>query len=272
MKINSRFLRSVDVSSSFIGVGKRAFLVMLTIAVGGCAGTLRESNVDQPPLTYTVDTKMRPGEASSSIATTIVVDGSLVSPQPISIAASAAPPVAGTDAPRETSRTYVGTGNFINQRPPTPSSPSGPEEFALNFEALDIRQIVQYILGDYLREFFTIHPQTTGNATIRTSKPVSRQDLLPILEMLLRQNGQVMVKEEGMYKIMPAALGTRGSVSPALGGTTKPLPNGYSVQIIQLKFVGVADMARILAPYQVDATSVQQDALRNLLIISGTQR
>ena len=142
----------------------------------------------------------------------------------------------------------------------------------MNFEALDIRQIVQYILGDYLKELFTIHPTTSGNATIRTSKPVSRQDLIPILEMLLRQNGQIMVKEEGMYKIMPQALGIRGSVSPAPGGITKPLPSGYSVQIIQLKYVGVVDMARILLPYQIDATSVQQDPIRNLLILSGTQR
>ena len=191
---------------------------------------------------------------------------------PGSMASAVPATVAVAEPALETARTFTGTGNFVNQKPPSTTAPGGAEEFTLNFEALDIRQIVQYILGDYLKELFTIHPQTTGNATIRTSKPVSRQDLIPILEMLLRQNGQVMVKEEGMYKIMPASLGTRGSVSPALGGTSKPLPNGYSVQIIQLKFVGVADMARILAPYQVDATSVQQDALRNLLIISGTQR
>ena len=191
---------------------------------------------------------------------------------PGSMASAVPATVAAAEPARETARTFTGTGNFVNQKPPSTTAPGGAEEFTLNFEALDIRQIVQYILGDYLKELFTIHPQTTGNATIRTSKPVSRQDLIPILEMLLRQNGQVMVKEEGMYKIMPASLGTRGSVSLALGGTSKPLPNGYSVQIIQLKFVGVADMARILAPYQVDATSVQQDALRNLLIISGTQR
>ena len=81
-----------------------------------------------------------------------------------------------------------------------------------------------------------------------------------------------MVKEEGMYKIMPAALGIKGSLSPSLGGITKPLPNGYSVQVIQLQYIGVVDMARLLLPYQIDASSVQQDPVRNLLILSGTQR
>lgn len=166
-----------------------------------------------------------------------------------------------------------GTGNFVNPAPPQPAVPSGPEEFSLNFEATDIRAIVQSIMGDYLRESFTIHPATTGTGTIRLSKPVSRKDLIPILEMMLRQNGQIMLREEGMYKIMPAAQGTRGSVTPQAGNTTAPLPPGFSVQIVQLKFVGAADMQRILGPYVTDpAASVQIDAVRNLIIVSGTQR
>lgn len=166
-----------------------------------------------------------------------------------------------------------GTGNFVKATPPQVPAPSGSEEFSLNFEATDIRAIVQSIMGDYLRESFSIHPATTGTGTIRLSKPVSRKDLIPILEMMLRQNGQIMLREEGLYKIMPAAQGTRGSISPQVGTSTTPLPTGFSVQIVQLKYVGAADMLRILTPYVTDpAASVQIDAVRNLVIISGTQR
>jgi general secretion pathway protein D len=102
---------------------------------------------------------------------------------------------------------------------------------------------------------------------------VPRSELIPLLEMLLRQNGQVMVREEGLYKIMPANLGTRGSVTPQVATTPAQLPNGYSVQIVQLKFAGVRDMARILEPYAVEPqSSIRVDELRNLLILSGTQR
>jgi general secretion pathway protein D len=124
-----------------------------------------------------------------------------------------------------------------------------------------------------LRESFSVHPQTTGQVTIRLSRPVPRSELIPLLEMLLRQNGQVMVREEGLYKIMPANLGTRGSVTPQVATTPAQLPNGYSVQIVQLKFAGVRDMARILEPYAVEPqSSIRVDELRNLLILSGTQR
>ena len=182
---------------------------------------------------------------------------------------------ASVDSPLQAKEALVvsGTGNFVKATPAQPPVPSGPEEFSLNFEATDIRAIVQSIMGDYLRESFTIHPATTGTGTIRLSKPVSRKDLIPILEMMLRQNGQIMLREEGMYKIMPAAQGTRGSISPQVGTTSSPLPTGFSVQIVQLKYVGAADMMRILAPYVTDpAASVQIDAVRNLVIISGTQR
>ena len=157
--------------------------------------------------------------------------------------------------------------------PPVAPPKGGEETFNLNFEAQDIRTLVQSILGDYLHETFTIHPGVTGNATIRTSQPVAKRDLIPMLEMLLRDNGQVMVREEGIYKIRPQTVSTRGTLSPQLASTTAALPNGYSVQMVQLKFVGAKDMQRILEPYAIDPmVSVRLDEPRNLIILSGTQR
>ena len=169
---------------------------------------------------------------------------------------------------------HVGTGNFVSQKPPATQAATGPEEFNLNFEATDIRAIVQSIMGDYLRESFSIHPQTSGSATIRLSRPVSRKDLIPILEMLLRQNNQVMIREDGLYKIMPVGLGIKGTISPQLSTGAANLPAGYSVQVLQLKYVGATDMQRLLAPYAADpaAATIQIDPIRNLLILSGTQR
>ncbi len=176
---------------------------------------------------------------------------------------------AGTDS----GRIYPGTGQFVKQPTPSAVPPKGGEEtFNLNFESQDIRVLIQSILGDYLRETFTIHPQVTGNVTIRTSQPVSKRDLIPMLEMLLRDNGQVMVREEGIYKIRPQTVSMRGTVSPQVAGTA-PLPNGYSVQMVPLKFVGAKDMQRILEPYAIDPmVSVRIDEPRNLIILSGTQR
>jgi general secretion pathway protein D len=214
--------------------------------------------------------------ASASSGVASMRAGIAGTPNPVSVPAAqpAAPAVTAVPAPEiPTAKIFQGTGSFVKQTPPAPPVPPGPEEFSLQFESTDIRAIVQTIMGDYMRESFTIHPSTAGTATIRFSRPVSRKDLIPILEMLLRQNGQVMIREEGIYKIQPTGLGIRGTSTPQVGVNSAALPAGYSVQIVQLKFVGVTDMKRILEPYAVDAaTSVKSDDIRNLLILSGTQR
>ncbi len=196
-----------------------------------------------------------------------------IAPPPVA-AAQPAPAPAPVIAPiAAENKIFTGTGTFTKPATPPVATPPSAEEVSLNFETADIRAVVQYIMGDVLRETFTIHPSTTGTATIRFSRGIARKDLIPILEMLLRQNGQVMLKEEGIYKIMPAVLGTRGSVTPQVATTSQALPNGFSSQIIQLKFAGVNDMARILEPYATDPqTTIRKDDLRNLLILSGTQR
>jgi general secretion pathway protein D len=218
---------------------------------------------------------------AASTTTTAAASASSGSAQPATPPASAPPgpmrraPISGNPAVAlpDNSKAFPGTGQFVKPLTPQPAAAKGPDEFTLNYEMLDIRAVIQSILGDMLRESFTVHPQTTGTVTIRLSKPVPRSELIPTLETLLRQNGQIMVKEEGVYKIMPANLGTRGSVTPQLATTPAQLPNGYSVQIVQLKYAGVRDMAKILEPYAVEPqSSIRTDELRNLVILSGTQR
>ena len=99
-----------------------------------------------------------------------------------------------------------------------------------------------------------------------------RDALYATLETILRMNGATMVKEGGLFKIVPQAAAVRGNVTPQLGSSQRALPPGYSVQIVPLRYVGVRDMIRILEPFAKDAQAVRADELRNLLILSGTER
>ena len=90
--------------------------------------------------------------------------------------------------------------------------------------------------------------------------------------MLLRMNGATMVKEGGLYKIVPQAAAVRGNVTPQLGTSNRALPTGFSVQIVPLRYVGVREMMRLLEPFAKDAQAVRFDELRNLMILSGTER
>jgi general secretion pathway protein D len=170
----------------------------------------------------------------------------------------------------EKPRVFPGTGTFVNTKPVVQAKPPAPEEASLNFEALDIRSAAKVILGDYLRESYTVHPGVTGTVTFRTIKPIPRSALLPTLEMLLRQNNAAVVYEDGIYKVIPISA-VRGSVSPQLGGATTPLPQGYSVLVVPVKFVGAKEMAKLLEPFASENT-VRVDEFRNLVILAGNQK
>jgi general secretion pathway protein D len=183
------------------------------------------------------------------------------------------PPAPGSvnpPTPMAEIKTFPGTGVFVNPKPPPPPPAKGPEEASLNFEGLDIREVAKVILGDYLKESYTVHPAVTGTVTFRTVRPIAMKDLLPTLEMLLRQNNAAAVREEGIYKILPITA-LRGSVSPQLGGSTLPIPPGFSVLVVPLKYVGAREMVHLLEPFAADNT-VRADEVRNLVVMAGNDR
>ena len=189
--------------------------------------------------------------------------------------AASAAPGAETDG----ARVYKGTGVVIGGQqpggllpaaPPTLPRPGGP--VVLNFEGADLREVVRNILGDILNQPYTIDPNVGGQVTIRTSAGIPRESLPATLETLLRINGATMVRENDLWKIVPQTAAVRGNVTPQLGNSTMALPQGYSVQIVPLHYVGAPEMARILEPFAKDAQAVRVDVNRNLLILSGTER
>src|SRR4029078_4187821 len=105
----------------------------------------------------------------------------------------------------------------------------GPTTATLAFEATDIRDVVKTVLFDILGENYFIDPQVGGNVTFRTVKPVPRNALVPILEMLLRGTNAALVREAGVYKVLPATQAVRGTTTPQLISGTGNIPIGHSV-------------------------------------------
>ncbi|MCC7217779.1 MAG: type II secretion system secretin GspD [Burkholderiales bacterium] len=173
---------------------------------------------------------------------------------------------------------YRGTGVVVKGLQPGGGLPPGPAvqlaggNVVLNFEGADLREVVRNILGDILNANYTIDPAVGGTVTIRTSAGIPRDALPATLETLLRQNGATMVKSGGLYMVLPQAAAVRGNTTPQLGNSMRALPPGFSVQIVPLRYVGVREMLRLLEPFAKDAQAVRPDELRNLLILSGTER
>ncbi len=236
-------------------------------------------------MTAMTQPKRRVGVVGALMAALFLASCTLVPPSLRTAEAPPAPipvpPPAGAEAAEEAAReaaaptneprTFLGTGKFVKSKPPRPPSPPGPQEVSLNFEGLDVREVAKVILGDYMKESYTVHPSVAGTITFRTVRPIGMKDLLPTLEMLLRQNNAAVVREEGIYKILPVNL-VRGSITPQLGGANMPISPGYSIVVVPLKYVGAREMARVLLECCALDNTVRADEIRNMVILAGNQR
>ena len=165
---------------------------------------------------------------------------------------------------------YTGSGEFVNKeaatRRETPVSADG--EIVLNFEGESIQSVIHTILGEVLQQNFVIAPGVGGEVTFSTSSAVSRDQLLPILEMILQWNGATLVFKDGGYQVLPVANAIAGNLTPNIGDVEGA--RGYEVMGVALKYVAATEMAKILEPYVREGAMVQADQFRSMLFLAGT--
>jgi general secretion pathway protein D len=168
---------------------------------------------------------------------------------------------------------FYGTGAFIKQRPSDdagePSQPT-PGDITLNFEQADLREVIQTVLGELLKESYILDPTVKGKVTIQTGRALRREDLLPTLETLLQMNGAAMVLVNRVYRILPLNKAVQGQKVPQLANGRSPLPAGYALQVVPLDYIGAREMAEILQPMAPKGSIIRVDAMRNLLLLAGT--
>ncbi len=173
--------------------------------------------------------------------------------------------------PQLSTQIIRGDGRFIDteaaQR--VAAEPTGPGEVTLNFELADIRDVVK-IIFDTLEENYVIDPRVRGEVTVQTSRPLPRATLLPTLETLLRQVGAVLVRSEGVYRVVPAATAATGGSVPRLMSAN--VPPGYGVKIFPLRYISAAEMETILRPFAPEGGILLVEPARNLIILAGTRQ
>lgn len=165
---------------------------------------------------------------------------------------------------------YEGSGEFINREAAraAPQAVAEDGEIVLNFEGESIQSVVHTILGEVLQETFVIAPGVGGEVTFSTSKPVTRAQLMPILELLLRWNGATMVYSEGRYHVLPVAEAIPGNLAPEIGSAERA--RGYEVRAVPLQYIAATEMEKILQPYVREGAIVQVDNMRSMIFLAGT--
>lgn len=137
----------------------------------------------------------------------------------------------------------------------------------LNFEQAPLNDVIHTILGDTLGLDYVIENQVPGEITLRTRSPIPRDQLLPILESLLRNNNVLMIRGPNDRFFISGSNNIRSTVPSFEAAPTV----GYSNVIVPLQYIGASEMADILRPVAREDAFVRVDQGRNLLILAGTQ-
>lgn len=150
----------------------------------------------------------------------------------------------------------------------TPKTGGGKGEYSLNFDDADLGEVAKVILSDILGKNYTLSPQVSGKVTLQTTQPLSKDDLIPTLEMLLSVNNAALVIESGLYVIKPSNEAMYSSTFKSFGSSS--MPSGYQTRVIPVRNVAAGEIAEILKPMLPEKSQVSVDANRNLLLASGS--
>lgn len=192
---------------------------------------------------------------------------------PVPSVSQDAPETATNNASVEEPKAKIYPGTGVRVKAPTvlPDT-NAAGEVTLSFEGADLREVTKTILSDILKVSYIMDPRVGGSITLHTKRPIPKAAILPTFETVLRMSGAVLLRQDdGVYQVIPSTLAGKGNLTPRLGEVGKPLPPGYTIQVVPLKYIGAPDIAKLLEPLSPEPGAIRVDLLRNLLILSGTE-
>lgn len=163
---------------------------------------------------------------------------------------------------------------------------SSVDGFTLAFVDADAKRVVDAVLGAMLAVDYSVDPAVQGTITLRTAQPVTREQLVPLLEGALRSIGAVMIVEQGRYRVLPrAAALSQAPVAdngrPANTVTSDPsaisadtssadTSPGFATEVITLRSASAPQIARLIEQFVGDGVVASVEPQLNRIVITGS--
>ncbi len=125
------------------------------------------------------------------------------------------------------------------------------QQVSLNFDDADVYSVIQTVFANILRKNYVIDPRVKGRVTFRSIAPVAEENVLPLLEVILRLNGIAMVEESGLFRIIPMSDAPREPAPVVYGSDPQgvPLSGKALLQVIPIRFLQSTEMVKLITPF-----------------------
>jgi general secretion pathway protein D len=169
----------------------------------------------------------------------------------------AAPSVPATPQPAPQAQPPAPAGAQRPQpsEPPAARAPAPPArgggQFSFNFDDADVFSVIQTIFGDVLRVNYVVDPKVKGRVTFRSVAPVPKEDVLPLMEVILRLNGIAVVEESGLFRIVPLADLAREPSPVGFGRDAQKvtLTGKGLLQVIPINYMASSEVVKLITPF-----------------------
>ena len=143
---------------------------------------------------------------------------------------------------------------------------------SFNFDDADVFSVVQTIFGDILKVNYVIDPQVKGRVTYRSVAPIPRDNILPLMEVILRMNGIAVVEDAGLYRIIPMADISREPARMDVGRDPGQIEvTGKAViQVVPIRYVTSTDVVKVLTPFLSASAQIIDAPKSNHIVIIDT--
>jgi type II secretory pathway component GspD/PulD (secretin) len=178
---------------------------------------------------------------------------------------------------------------FPSQPPPTEPAPSQSPpaamaiqelttggvnmgQVSLNFDDADVYSVIQTIFANILRYNYVIDPRVKGRVTFRSIAPVAREDILPLMEVILRLNGIAIVEESGLYRIIPMSDAPREPAPVGYGRDPQSvkLSGKALLQVVPIRYLQSTEMVKLITPFLSTNAVVVDVPKSNYIIMVDT--
>ncbi|MGY3439861.1 MULTISPECIES: type II secretion system secretin GspD [unclassified Marinovum] len=141
---------------------------------------------------------------------------------------------------------------------------------SLNFVDVSIREVLDVILTQTLKKNFFLDARVQGKVTVRTSLPIQRSALLPMLENILALNSAAIVEAQGVLNIVPVSAVPVLSKQIVVDPSDAALRPGIGVYLFPVRYASVESVAELITTQVSSGNDLKVDTGRNILIYTGS--
>lgn len=193
-------------------------------------------------------------------------------PPPFPSALPMQPQPALSPGPGQTTESFSETPP--DRRKPVPATSQKPSpkigEVSFNFDDADVYSVIQTIFGGVMKFNYIIDPKVKGRVNFRSIAPVAKEDVQPLMEVILRLNGIGVIEEGGLYRIIPIADMPREPAPVKIGREPgKVALYGLGLlQVVPIRYISSTEMVRVLTPFlSTNALMVDVPKINYLILV-----